>query len=135
MNRQSLHKFGAQYRPHLPSKPPVGVLYYPFEDLKYPHVREDDIKWNILSQEELKLSPNTASRAGKTLTLQFGVKLALGVVLISLTQELKAMKCSLSNESVVEDVENIIIVLHNNSDKEIVINEGEIFCHLTHVNT
>ena len=131
MNRRPIHKLGWNYRPHVPSKPPTGFLYYPFQDLQLQHVREDDIKWNILSQEELKLSPNTS----KTLTLQFGVKLALGVVLISVTQELKAMKCSLSNESVVEDVENIIIVLHNNSDKEIVINEVEIFCHLTYVNT
>ena len=46
----------------------------------------------------------------------------------------KEMKMNISNESVVEDCDNIIIKLQNNSSKDIIIEEGEPLCYLTYVN-
>lgn len=131
MNRSSstISKFG--WSPRRPATPPIAVLFHPFADLKFPHQKENQNKCVIFLQEDIILQPNTS----KIITLQMGVQLSFGVVLISLTQELKMQKCSLSNESIVEDTDNIVVTLHSNADKPLTIKAGDVLCNLTFVNS
>ena len=68
------------------------------------------------------------------LTLQLGVNLSMGAILISLDDKLKAVRCSLMNESVVAPTNNIITTIQNNSDKIVTINKGDEICYLTFIN-
>ena len=128
MNR--VHKFGHGYRPRVPTLPPIGVLWVPHTNLVYPHTRVHDFKWCIRSQEVITIEPN----ACKSIQLKFGIRLALGVVLVSLMNDLKLLKCTLANESVVADCDDVIISIHNNSNKTVTLNEGDEMCNLTYVN-
>jgi hypothetical protein len=58
----------------------------------------------------------------------------IGVIIVSLYQEFKKMKCSIQNESVVENTDNIVISVCNNSDKDVTIKAGDVLCHLTYIN-
>ena len=128
MNR--IYKFGFNHRPRVPALPPIGVLWIPNDNLKFPHERLHDYKWCIRSQEVITIEPN----ACKSIQLKFGIRLALGVVLVSLINDLKLLKCTLANESVVEDCEDVIISIYNNSTKTVTLNEGDIICYLTYIN-
>ena len=68
------------------------------------------------------------------LTLQLGVNLSMGVVLISLDHKLKASRCSLMNESIAAPTSNIITTIQNNSDKIVTISKGDEICYLTFIN-
>jgi hypothetical protein len=63
-NTQFIHKY--------PSVPPVAVLWYPAEDVKYPAERDHTLKWKIFAQEDIIVqSHNVAS-----IELRFGVELS-----------------------------------------------------------
>jgi hypothetical protein len=47
--------------------------------------------------------------------LRFGVEISFGVIIILLMQQLKKIKLSIQNESVVETTEDIVISIQNNS--------------------
>ena len=53
-----------------------------------------------------------------------------GVVLVALAKSLKYKRCSLQNEVSLEDVEDIVITLTNNSNEIIDIKEHEILCRV-----
>jgi hypothetical protein len=62
-----------------PSVPPVTVLWYPSEDVKYSAERDRTLKWKIFVQEEIIVqSHNVAS-----IELRFGVEMSFGVIIIS----------------------------------------------------
>ena len=124
------HKFGWSAKSIRPSRQPVAVIWLPFEDLEYLAQQEHTYKWKVFAQEDLKLTPNEA----KTIKLQFCVKLSTGSVLVTLLLEYKTLRLNISNESVVEDCDNIIITLQNNSSKDITIEKGDPLCYLTYVN-
>jgi hypothetical protein len=123
-----VHKFIRKRAP--PSKPPVAVLWYPAEDLEYPAQRISDYKWKIFAQENLTISPHST----KTIVLQFGVDIQIGVIIESLYQEFKKMKCSIQNKSIVENTDNIVISVCNSSVKDVAIKAGDVLCHLTYIN-
>ena len=125
----NIHKFIRKY-PTPPSRPPVAVVWYPAEDLKYPAERIDDFKWKIYAQQNLTITPHST----KTIELKFCVEISLGVIIVSLHHELKKVRCSIQNESVVESIPDIIISIQNNSDREITINEGDTLCYLMFLN-
>ena len=53
-----------------------------------------------------------------------------GVVLVGLDDSLKYKRCSLQNEINLEDAEDIVITLTNNSNEVVDIQEHEILCHV-----
>ena len=116
----NIHKFIRKYQTP-PSRPPVAVVWYLAEDLKYPAERTDDFKWKIYAQQNLTITPHST----KTIELKFGVEISLDVIIVSLHHELTKVRCSIQNESVVESIPDKIISIQNNSDKEITINEGD----------
>jgi dUTPase len=123
-----IHKFIR--KPAVPANPPVAVLWYPAENLEYPAQRINNYKWKIFAQENLTIKPHDT----KTIMLQFGVEMSIGVIIVSLDQEFKKIKCSIQNESVVESTSDIVISVCNNSDKDVIINKGDTLCHLTFIN-
>ena len=103
-------------KPNHPSRPPIAVIWYPAENLSHPAEQVDNFKWKIFAQENLTMKPHET----KTIMLEFGVELLTGVIIILLSQNLKQIKCSIQNESVVENTANIVISLcNNNNDKEV----------------
>jgi hypothetical protein len=98
--------------------------------VKYPAERDHTYKWKIFAQEDISVqSHNVAS-----LELKFGVEMSFGVIIVSLTQQLKRMKLSIQNESVVETADDIVITIQNNSNSDIMIKAGDALCCLTYIN-
>ena len=123
-----IHKF-IRKQPRVPTKPPVAVVWLPYENLQHPSVQLDEFKWLVYSQEDITIEP----RKSNMLTLQLGVNLSMGVVLISLDDKLKAARCSLMNESIAAPTNNIITTIQNNSDKIVTISKGDEICYLTFI--
>ena len=84
-----IHKF-IHKRARVPSRPPVAVVWYPHENQQHSPVQLDEFKWLIYAQEDITV----ASHGSNMLTLQIGVNLSMGVVLISLFDKLKVARCS-----------------------------------------
>ena len=53
-----------------------------------------------------------------------------GVVLVGLANSLKYKRCSLQNEINIEDAENIVITLKNNSKEIVDIWEHKLLCRV-----
>ena len=53
-----------------------------------------------------------------------------GVVLVGLDNSLKYKRCSLQNEIIFEDAEDIVITLTNNSKELVDIRKHEILCRV-----
>ena len=123
-----IHKFIRKY-PRAPRRPPVAVVWHPHDNLKYPSVQLEEFKWQIFAQLDKILEPHTSM----TLQLCFGVEISMGVILLSLDDKLKALKCSIMNESVGMSIGNIVTTIQNNSDMEITINKGDNLCYLTFI--
>ena len=77
----------------------------------------------MFSQEEMKLKPNEF----KHLQLGLGFMMSEGVVLAN---SLKYKRCSLQNEINLEDAEDIVVTLTNNSNENVVIREPELLCRV-----
>jgi hypothetical protein len=124
-----IHKFIHKY-PQPPPTPPVAVLWYPSEDAKYPAERDHTHNWKIFAQEDIIVqSHNVAS-----IELEFGVEMSFGVIIVSPMQQLKRMKQSIQNESVVETADDVVITIQNNSNSDITIRAGDALCYLTYIN-
>ena len=103
--RMNIHKFNAK-----PKTISLKTIHWrPLREVKYPPRKEDSTTWEIFSQEEIKLEP----REFKQLQLGLGFMMSEGVVL---DNSLKYKRCSLQNETILEDAEDIVITLRNNSN-------------------
>ena len=80
--------------------------------------------WNIFSQEDIKLKPKEV----KQLQLGLGFLMSEGVVLTALDNSLKNKRCSLQNEVSLEDTEDIIITITNNSNEIVDIEKHKPLC-------
>ena len=72
----------------------------------------------------MKLEPKEI----KQLQLDLGFMISEGVVLVRLDNSLKYKQCSLKNEINLEDAEDIVITLMNNSNDIVDIREHELSC-------
>ena len=80
--------------------------------------------WEIFSQENIILQPKEV----KHLFLGMGFMMSEGVVLTSLANSLSEKRCSIQNEVNLEDTDNIITVITNNSKETVNIQENELLC-------
>ena len=94
--------------------------------MKYPAKKVNLSTWKIFSQEDIKLEPKEA----KQFQLGLGFIMSEGVVLTGLANSLKNKQCSLQNEVSLEDTENIVITITNNSNEIVVIQENELLCRV-----
>ena len=95
-------------------------------DSKYPALKINLITWEIFSQEDIKLKPKEA----KQLRLGLGFIMSQGVVLSSLANSLRDKWCSLQNEVSLEDSEDIVITITNNSSHIVDIQSHELLCRV-----
>ena len=82
--------------------------------------------WEIFSQEDIKLE----SKEVKQIQLGLGFMMSEEVVLVALGNSLKYKRCSLQNEINLEDAEDIVITLTNNSNEIVDIREHELLCRV-----
>ena len=80
--------------------------------------------WEIFSQEDIKVKPKDVKQ------LQLGLGLREGIVLVGLANSLKYKWCSLQNEVSLEDAEDIVITLTNNSNEIVDIRELDLLCRV-----
>ena len=78
----------------------------------------------------MKLKPQEA----KQLQLGLGFMMSEGVVLVGLDNSLKYKRCSLQNEINLEDTEDIVITLMNNSNEIVDIREHDLYAVLKNYN-
>ena len=117
-----IHKFNTKPK----TTPPKTIHWHPLRDVKYPALKINSITWEIFSQEDIKLKPKEA----KQLRLGLGFIMSQGVVLSSLANSLRDKWCSLQNEVSLEDSEDIVITITNNSNHIVDIQSHELLCRV-----
>ena len=122
----NIHKFNTKPK----TIPPKTIHWYPLRGVKYPALKINSMTWEIFSQEDIKLKPKEV----KQLQLRLGFMMSQGVVLSSLANSLKNKKCSLQNEVSLEDSEDIVIAITNNSNQIVDIQSHELLCHVCYKN-
>ena len=118
----NIHKFNAKPK----TISPKTIHWRPLREVKYPPRKVDLTTWEIFSQEEIKLEP----REVKQLQLGLGFMMSEGVVLVGLDNSLKYKRCSLQNKIILEDAEDFVITLTNNSNEIVDIREHELLCRV-----
>ena len=93
-------------------------------DVKRSAENMDMSTWKIFCQENIVLHPNKV----KQLTLGVGFMMSNGVVLVCLANSLREKRCSIQNEVNLEDTNDIITAISNNSKETINIRENEVLC-------
>ena len=116
----NIHKFNVKPK----SIPPKTIKWVPLQNLKYPAKRINSTTWEIFSQENIKLQPKEL----KQITLGLGFMISEGVVFVSLANSLRGKLCSIQNEVNLEDTNDIITTISNNSKETLYIQENEILC-------
>ena len=117
-----IHKFNVKPK----TTPPKTIHWRPLREVKYPALKIYSITWEIFSQEDIKLKPKEA----KQLRLGLGFLMSQGVVLSSLANSLRDKWCSLQNEVSLEDSEDIVITITNNSNHIVDIQSHELLCRV-----
>ena len=107
------------------TNPPKTIQWRPPQKVKYPARKVNSMTWEIFSQKDIKLNPKEV----KQIQLGLGFMMSEGVVLVASANSLKYKWCSLQNEVNHKDVEDIVIILTNNSSKIIEIRKHELLCH------
>ena len=118
----NIHKFNVKPKTTLPKT----IQWRPLQDVKYPARKVNPMTREIVSQQEIKLDPKEV----KQMRLGFAFMMCEGVVLAALANSLKYKWCSLQNEVNIENVEDIMITLTNNSSEIVNIQEHELLCHV-----
>ena len=116
----NIHKFNVKPKPI----PPKTIKWVPLQNLKYPAKKINSTTWEIFSQENIKLQPKEV----KQITLGLGFMISEGVVFVSLANSLRGKLCSIQNEVNLEDTNDIITTISNNSKKTLYIQENEVLC-------
>ena len=80
-------------------------------DVKHSAEKINTSTWKTFCQENIILQPNEV----KQLTLGVGFMMSDGVVLVCLANSLREKRCSIQNELNLEDTNNIITNISNNS--------------------
>ena len=118
----NIHKFNTKPK----NTPPKTIHWQPLREVKYPALKINLITWEIFSQEDIKLKPKEV----KQLRLGLGFIMSEGVVSTALDNSLKNKRCSLQNEVSLEDTEDIIITITNNSNEIVDIEKHKLLCRV-----
>ena len=127
-----MHKFGssattirsmrtATHTPFVRWIVPINISHRP--------VKINSRTWRVFCQESFVI----ASKSTKTVKLPIGVELSDGLILTSLSQDLKVKRCSLQNEITLDSVDNVIVIIQNNSDNEVSIVGGMPMCFVSYM--
>ena len=118
----NIHKFKVKPK----TIPPQTIHWRPLREVKYPAIKVNSMTWKIFSQEDIELKPKEV----KQFQLGLGFIVSEGVVLTALANSLKNKRCSLQNEVSLEDAEDIVITITNNSNEIVNIEKTEALCRV-----
>ena len=120
----NIHKFNVKPK-HKPHKTIKWIIP---QDIKHFTKKITTRTWKIFCQENIILQPKEV----KQLMLGVGFMMSEGVVLTSLANSLRKKRCSIQNEVNLEDTNNIIATISNNSKEIVNIQENELLCLVCH---
>ena len=116
----NIHKFNVKPK-HKPHKTIKWIIP---QNVKYPAKKVNSITWEIFSKEDIILQPQEV----KQLTLGVGFMMSEGIVLTSLANSLRKKRCSIQKKVNLENTNNIITTISNNSKEIVNIQENELLC-------
>ena len=116
----NIHKFNVKPK-HKPHKTIKWIIP---QNVKYPAKKVNSITWEIFSQEDIKLQPKEV----KQLKLGLGFMMSAGIVLAGLAIPLREKRCSIQNEVNLENINDTITTISNNSKEIVNIQENELLC-------
>ena len=118
----NIHKFNIK-----PKTTPSKTIHWRLlREVTYPALKMNSMTWNIFSQEDIKLKPKEV----KQFQLGLGFIMSERVVLTALDNSLKNKRCSLQNEVSLEDAEDIVIIITNNSNEIVDIEKHKPLCRV-----
>ena len=100
------------------------IKWLPLQNVKYPAKKVNSITWEIFSQEDIKLQPKEV----KQIKLGLGFIMSEGIVVTGLANSLREKRCSIQNEVNLENTNDIITTVSNNSKEIVNIQENELLC-------
>ena len=118
-----MHKFGS-FRKRSTTLTPLLRWIVPTNVNHRPVKVSSSRTWQVFCQESFVIAPKST----KTVQLPIGVELSDGVIMTSLPQDLKVKRCSLQNELTLDSVNNLFVIIQNNSDRKVSILEGTLLC-------
>ena len=118
----NIHKFNVKPK----TIQPKTIHWRPLHEVKYLARKVNPTTWENFSQEDIKLNPKEV----KQIRLRFGFIMSERVVLVALANSLKYKWCSLQNGVSLEDAEDIMITLTNNSNEIVPIEKPELLCRV-----
>ena len=116
----NIHKFNV--KPKSISHKTIKWLI-PSEILKYVKKVNPDT-WEVYNEEDIKLQPKEV----KPLMLGVGFMMSEGIVVTGLANSLREKRCSIQNEVNLENTNDIITTVSNNSKEIVNIQENELLC-------
>ena len=116
----NIHKFNVKPK----DKPHKTIKWIIPDDIRQYVKKVNMSTWEIYSQEDITLKPKEV----KHLMLGIGFMMSEGVVLTSLSISLTKKRLSLQNGINLEDTDNIITVVTNNSKENVKIKESDLLC-------
>ena len=119
----NIHKFSVKSK----SIPPKTIKWEPLQNLTYQAKKINSTTWEIFSQENIKLQPKEVKQITFGL-VGLGFMMSEGVVFVSLANSLRGKLCSVQNEVNIEDTNDIITIISNNSKEVVKIQENELLC-------
>ena len=120
----NIHKFNKKPK----TNPSKTIHWHPLREVKYPALKINSMTWEIFSQEDIKFKPKEV----KQFQLGLGFIMSEGVVLTALANSLKNKRCSLQNEVSLEDAEDIVITITNNSSEIVDIQSHKTLCRVSY---
>ena len=115
----NIHKFNVKHK-HKPHKTIKWIIP---QNVKCPAKKVNSITWEIFSQEDIKLQPKEV----KQLKLGLGFMMNEGIDLTGLANSLREKRCSIQNEVNLENTNDIITTISNNSKEVINIKKKRAF--------
>jgi len=120
-----IHKFYVKRNIPLPFRPKPDSITWKPKRVRYGPVRQG-LRWELFAQRTIKIEPQTSIK----LELGFGVKMTKGKCIVSLRNNFIDKGCVLEDGTILEDVEDIIITIQNNSDSAVIIRERDSLCFI-----
>ena len=123
-----MHKFGT--KPVRSKNFPINpVEWLPKNEVAHKPVKHPGCQvYEIFTQRTITINPKET----ETLELGLGVRMIRGWCKVQLKQEIQASACRLQDDVVSKNTEDIVITILNDSDSEVVINEGDSLCLVAH---
>ena len=115
----NIHKFNVK-----PIYPPKTINWIIPDHLKQYFKKVNGTTWEVYAQNDLILKP----KEPKFLMLLMGFKMCGGFVLTSLNDKLTLNRVSLQNGIYLNDTQNMVIVLTNNTNENIILPRLTMLC-------